>query len=90
MVTSSMAEKAFAAKVAVLDQLIQEVQELADLYVRLLEVDAPSGDPMVNEHVAGVLQALAKTRICYRHAESTVAASITAIGGLEVRSDQDF
>lgn len=85
-----MADKVFQMKVAVLDALIQEVQELADLYVRLLEV-SPDDDPtMVDEHVSVVLQALAKTYIGFRHTVTTVSATVAQHGGLEVRAEWDF
>jgi hypothetical protein len=90
VIQSDMAKKNFDTKVAVLDTLIQEVQELADLYVRLLDVREDSSATVVHEHVSAVLQAFAKTYIAYRHTVLTVSATVTALGGLEVRADWDF
>lgn len=80
----------FEAKVAVLDQLIQEVQELADLYVRLLELEESAEPALVNEHVGEVLQAFAKTYLGFRGAVTTISTDIRRHGGLEVHASWDF
>lgn len=90
MIRSEMEQKIFDTKVEVLDHLIQEVQELADLYVRLLEIEAGSPGSVVNEHVGAVLQAFAKTYIGFRATVLTISATIRQHGGLEVSADWDF
>lgn len=90
VIRSDMEQKSFDTKVAVLDQLIQEVQELADLYVRLLEIEPGSPGAVVNEHVGAVLQAFAKTYIGFRASVTTISATVRQHGGLEVAADWDF
>lgn len=90
MVRSDMAQRAFDTKVAVLDTLIQEVQELADLYVRLLDVPEDASTTDLVASMGDMLQAFAKTYIAYRHTVTTISATVTARGGLEIRADWDF
>jgi len=90
VVTSDIAQKAFEAKVEVLDALIQEVQGLADLFVRFLEIEPGEGVKAERGALVELLEAYAKTHIRYRHAITTISASIAARGGLEVRADWDF
>lgn len=77
-----------AEKVSLVDEAIQELQTLGDLYVRYLAIDG--GVPTKPADVAlldDVLKAFAKSYLSYKHAVAAVAASVT---GTDDQGDWDF